>query len=350
MADMKPIGLGIVGLGRAGWGMHCPEIEGKQDKFRIVAACDTIQERCDLAAEKYGCGTYADIGGLIADPDVEMVSVATRSCDHFEHTRLALEAGKDVFLEKPMCPAYAEAAKLVELSDRSKGNLYVRHNRRFEPAFQHVREIIDSGILGEVYEIKLRRVGYQRRDDWQTLIEFGGGQLLNWGPHVIDHSLRLLGAPVKSIWSDLKLMAAAGDAEDHLKIVLTGENGRLIDIEISGAAALGEPEYMIWGSRGALRSDGNSFVMRYINPEQVLEDRHANPGTPGAAFSSPENLEWIEETIPIKPKLSVDMTTIWDELYNSIREVAEFPIKLEEALEVMKVVETAKKGTRFERR
>ena len=106
-----------------------------------------------------------------------------------------------------MCVNWEQAKALRALSATSRGNLYIRHNRRFEPGFQHVREIIDSGLLGEVFEIKLRRVGYSRRDDWQTIMEFGGGQLLNWGPHIVDHSLRLLGAPLKSLWSDLKQTA-----------------------------------------------------------------------------------------------------------------------------------------------
>jgi predicted dehydrogenase len=196
---MTPIRIGLAGLGRAGWGMHCEELQAFEDKFQIVAVCDPIEERRANAAERYGCAVYEHIEDLIADPKVELVDIATRSCDHYTHVKMALEAGKDVFDEKPMTVNYAEAKALQELAETSAGNLYIRHNRRFEPAFQHIREIIASGLLGEVYEVKLRRVHYGRRDDWQTLREFGGGQLLNWGPHIVDHSLRLLGAPVKSV-------------------------------------------------------------------------------------------------------------------------------------------------------
>jgi scyllo-inositol 2-dehydrogenase (NADP+) len=348
MAKKKQIGIGIVGLGRAGWGMHCSELDGKQDMFKIVAVCDLIEDRCKQAADKYGCRTYSDVRDLIADRDVEMVDIATRSCDHVAHTSLALAAGKDVFLEKPICLTYTEAKRLVKLNEASRGNLYIRHNRRYEPGFQHIREIIASGILGDVYEIKLRRVSYQRRDDWQTLMQFGGGQLLNWGPHIIDHALRFLESPVKSIWSDLKKVAAVGDAEDHLKIVLTGRNGRVIDIEISGGAAIGEPEYLVWGTRGALKSSGNEIELRYIRPDQVLSRRRPNPETPGTSFSSPDHIEWVEEKIPVNPADPVDMTTIWDELYDAVRNGADFRVKLSEAVEVMKVVSEVKKGTKFE--
>lgn len=347
MTAQGPIRLGMVGIGRAIWGMHCPELESKKDKFEIVAACDTIKARRAQMMERYNCPTYRWVKDLVEDPNVEIVDIATRSRHHFQHAKLALEAGKDVLVEKPMCVSYSEARRLFEIAEKCGKRLFVRHNRRFEPAFQHIREIIDSGLLGDVREIKLRRVGFGRRDDWQTLKSSGGGQLLNWGPHIIDHGLQLLGAPLKSQWSDLKLIAALGDAEDHLKIVLRGENDRIVDIEISGGAVIGEPEYLVWGSRGGLSCTGDKITMKYLDPKIPLEDRTADPGTPGTTFGTPEKLNWLDETFPAKPKLAVDMNSIWDYIYHSYREGAPFPITTEECLGVMSVVSTAKKGTRF---
>ena len=339
-----PIRLGIIGLGRAGWAMHCQEIQGKESKFTIVAACDTIPERRERMARKYGCRTYARIADLLADPEVEVADIATRSCDHFHQAVMALKAGKIVFLEKPMCLTYAEARNLRKIVRARGGRLYVRHNRRFEPAFQHVREIIASGILGKVFEIKLRRVSFQCRDDWQALTRFGGGQLLNWGPHLIDHGLCLLESPLKRVWSDLKKVTAVGDAEDHLKLIMTGANGRIIDIEISGGAAIGEPEYLVWGTRGALSCAGMTITLKYIDPHRpLIMPRRADPGTPGTGFGHPVTMHWIEKTVPVKPKIAVNMTTIWDALYRAIRQGVKFPIAMDEAVEVMNVVSLSRK-------
>ena len=350
MANTGPIKLGMAGIGRAGGGMHCGELESRKEMFEIVAACDTIEERRDKMAERYGCKVYENIADLIADPDVEMVDIATRSCDHFQHVKMALEAGKDVNIEKPMCCTYAEAIALRDVDSKSSGNLYVRHNRRFEPGFQHIQEIIASGILGDVYEIKLQRVSYSRRDDWQTIEEFGGGQLLNWGPHIIDHGLQFLGAPkssLKSIWSNLKLVAAGGDAEDHLKIILTGKNDCIVDLEISGGAAISQPEYLVWGTKGALMCKGNTISLKYLDPQVELSPREPNPDTPGTGFGSPETLTWVEESIDVNPAKKVNMTMIWDALYKAVREGVKYPVDLDEVVEVMRVVSTAKKGTEF---
>lgn len=341
--QQKPVNLGIVGIGRAGWSAHCTEITGMESMFNIVAACDPIAERRENMAKRFGSKPYERIEDLVADPQVELVNIATRSCDHFNHARMALLAGKDVFLEKPMCTDYADARALTELAESTGRRLFIRHNRRFEPAYQHIKEIIASGILGEVFEIKLRRQSFQRRNDWQTLAKFGGGQLLNWGPHIIDHALHFLESPIKNIWSDLKRVAAGGDTEDHVRIILTGENGRNVDLEISGGIAIAEPVYMVYGTRGSLTSDEKTITLRYINPSQKLSPVEANSGTPGAAnYGNPEELDWIEETIPVAPEDKVDMNTIWPKLYGAIRKGEPFPITTDEALAVMKIISQVK--------
>jgi len=346
MAKAEPIRLGLAGLGRAGWGMHCEELKGKEDKFRFVAACDPMPERRRQMAERYGCRTYASVEQLVADPEVEMVDVATRSLDHFAHASLALKAGKHVFLEKPISAKYPDAVRLAKLAAKSRGKLYIRHNRRNEPAFLHVREIMASGVLGNVFEVRLFRGGFARRDDWQTLKSCGGGQMLNWGPHIVDHSLQMLDAPVAVMWSDLRRVAAVGDAEDHLKIILRGTNGRIVDMEISGGAALKPPVYLLLGSKGALVcEDEKTIRLRRLDPKQRLKARKPNPGDPGATFGTPEDLKWIEKEIPVKP---ARMWDIWDELYSALRKGTRFPISLQEAVEVMRIISLAKKGTPFE--
>jgi len=279
---------------------------------------------------------------------VELVSVATISPDHTRHALLALKAGKYVFLEKPIALTYADAKKLATAAQRYPGKLFFRHNRRFESGFVHIQEIIASGILGEVYEIKLRRQGYQRRDDWQTLTKCGGGQLNNWGPHIIDHALQFLESPVQDQWSDLKRVAAVGDAEDHLKIVLTGKNGRIVDLEISGGTAISQPEYVIFGSKGALTCQGDTITMRYVDPKQKLIKIQAYAGNPSSGgFANPEVLKWVEKTIPVAPKAACDVHHIWKGLYEAIRKGKPYPITIDEGVEVVRITEMAKCGTRF---
>ncbi len=346
----KPIKIGVVGLGRIGMTVHRECLKERPDKYTVVAACDLIEERCEQYAEEFGCRTYGDIKDLIADPEVEVVDIATRSCDHYAHAKMALLAGKSVLVEKPFCETYEQARELVELSSQPAGpKLYVRHNRRFEEGFIKVNEIIDSGKLGEVYEIRLARNGYQRRNDWQTIKEFGGGQLLNWGPHIVDHALRFCGGAYEKLFSDIKRVAAVGDAEDHIKLVFKGVNGRVVDMEISGGVALPVPEYRVYGSKGSLIGEKNTLKLRYLDPEVELAEIQADPSTPGsgASFGNGETLVWKEETIELNPE---DQTAvIWDYFYETYRNGKPYPITAQQAMEVVRVLEEAKIGTIFQK-
>jgi predicted dehydrogenase len=347
------IRIGIAGIGRAGYGMHCQELKGKEDMFQIRAACDLISSRLDTMKEQYGCQTYEKIEDMIRDEDVELIDIATRSVDHLRHAVMALKAEKYVYLEKPMCVNYEEACLLGEIAEKYPGRLFIRHNRRFDPDFLHVQDIIKSGILGEIYEVKLFRHSFSPRTDWQAIKAFGGGQLLNWGPHIIDHGLRLIGAtqesPAEVVFSDLKLICAAGDAEDHLKIVLHGPGGVVADIEISGGVALNTNEYEVYGRRGSLVLKGKEIYLKYIDPVQEMPVLEADPGTPGdmtalLSFTRKENLKWLEERIQVRTGSNA---VIWDCLYESIRNGKEFPIKFGEAKQVIEVISKAKAKTVF---
>ncbi|MDD2404634.1 MAG: Gfo/Idh/MocA family oxidoreductase [Victivallaceae bacterium] len=352
----NPIKVGVAGLGRAGYGMHLRELLNTEGRYEITACCDIDPERCKSFVEKLGkpCRCYQNYDEMLNDTEVELVSIAVRSPEHTDYSIKALNAGKYVFCEKPIALTLEEALRLKAESEKFPGKLFLRHNRRFEPCYNHIREIMDSGILGQVHLIRLRRHSYQRRDDWQTIIECGGGMLNNWGPHIIDHSLHFLESPVKKVWSNLRKVAAVGDAEDHLSIIFEGENGRLVDMEISGGAALSEPVYMVYGDRGALISqDEKELKMRYIDPEQKLMDIKAKVESPplDTGFKNPEQLKWIEKTIPVDQSSQSDTWTwqIWNHMYESIRNGKAFPITIDEGVEVVKYTEMARQGSGFGR-
>jgi predicted dehydrogenase len=194
-----------------------------------------------------------------------------------------------------------------------------------------------------VYKIRLNRHSYQRRNDWQVVREFGGGQLLNWGPHLIDHALQLLGNDADLVWCDLRRIAAAGDAEDHVHLILESKRTRAVaEIEISGGVAIGSPLYQVYGSTGGLEADAEGARLRYLNPDQPLPQAVVDLSPPKGFYN--EELPWVEREEAITPE---GITTIWDALYNTVRHGTEFPISSEDALAVMRVIHEAKKGSEF---
>jgi predicted dehydrogenase len=362
---MQKIKVGLVGLGRAGWGMHTVEMDKFGDKFEITGSYDVIAERMDYMAKRYpNCKAHQSFESLINDPEIELVAIANRSPEHVKYNIAALEAGKIVFAEKPVALNYAEAMQLKAAADKHPGKLFCRQNRRFEAAFHHVSEIIASGILGKVFEIKLCRHSYNRRNDWQTLREFGGGQLANWGPHLIDHALQFINYEIESIWGDMKQIAASGDAEDHFKAVIRGKSGLVVDVEVSGGIALPSPVYAVYGSKGSLIANNeNELHLKYLDVSQCTPQPAVDRTTPAidaapyhqqvqaqaqaqqakwSAQSGPVNiggLAWVEETIPTNPKSGATVNDIYLHLYRAIRENVPFPVKNEEAFEVVRVTE-----------
>ena len=343
--------VGVIGMGRAGNKMHFTELKRFPEMFEIVAGCDWDAERRTAAAEAVpGIRLYEQVKDIVKDPDIDLLTIATRSPDHVAHAIMGLEAGKYVVCEKPIAVCYWDALKLKAAAEKFPGKLFIRHNRRFETAFSHIREILATGKLGFVYEIKLRRHSYDWRKDWQTIACCGGGQLLNWGPHLIDQSLQFLEAPVESVWSDLKLVAALGDAEDHLKFILRGTNGRIIDVEISGGVSIAEPIYCIHGSLGTLVwKDEKTITMKYYNGDERPTDSASAENPPIAGgFGGGKKPNWIEEEIPVKPASGDYTEKIWEYIYNAINGIAPYPITIDQAVEVVRITDMIKAQSRVQ--
>ncbi len=337
----KPIKLGMIGVGRAGYGMHLPEMKDK-GLFEIYAVCDVENDRLEKMEKEYGAKTYKRVEDIVEDPEIEVIDIATRSCDHFIHAMTALQAGKTVLLEKPVTMNYEEAKKLFAYAESlGENKLFIRHNRRFEPRFIEAQRIIDSGLLGEVYYIKRSVLNFQRRQDWQTISQYGGGQLLNWGPHLIDQALRFSGGDYKRMTSYTRQVAAAGDCEDWVLASFEGINGRIVEIEISGGAAIGGPDYIIYGTRGALISRGETYEIKYLPKDYVLPEIKANPHTPtGAAFGVQADIPFVTEE---RKWEDYELNQIWQYVYDTVRDGKEYPIKSEEALKVMEVISEIKR-------
>ena len=342
----RKVKVGIWGMGRAGDGMHGAELQMYPDLFEITAVCDTDAERAEAAGKKYACASFSSPEEFLKSGAMELVAVATFSKDHLRHTAEALSHGYSAVIEKPIALDFETGKELLVLDEKYPGKLFCRQNRRFEPAFHHVREVLASGILGKIHTIKLRRNSFSRRNDWQTLRKNGGGQLNNWGPHLIDQALQLMNYKVASVWGEMKRCAAMGDADDSVKIILRDGAGLTVDVEIFGGAALPSNVYEIYGSRGALSVDPteSDIKMRYIDPSYELKDYPVNEGHPGGfSFSDNATIPWIRQTIMVKPSDNCTMNCFYKAVYDSMTGGVPFPVKAREALEVIRITEEVRR-------
>ena len=339
----KILNVGICGLGRIG-GNHAYELSSLPDMFKLVACADNLPSRLEpsiIPPQLKDVAKYSSLEAMLEHPDLDMVTIGVRHPDHVPMALKIAGAGKIAVVEKPVATSVAEMEKLIAAAKEHPHKIFLRHNRRFEAPFVKMRQIIASGLIGEVQYIKLyRSVGYCRRNDWMTMTEFYGGLLTNWGPHLIDQALQFLESPVVDLWADVRHVISIGDGDDLFKSILKGANGRLADVEVSGCNAMPGREMEIIGSKGCLVYENQKLHARYLDPTiKLRDDLKPHPETPPKAYGNfDETLNFFESDIQV-PELS--MTVLWKYLYDDAVNGVPTPIKLEEALETVRVTEMA---------
>ena len=343
-----PIRTAIVGLGRAGWNIHVAGLKDRAD-YKLVACVDPDQERRKEAERVLGCRTYAAWKEFLKAPgETELAIIATANDMHTPMSIEGLKTGLHVLTEKPMAVSLKEAAKMMRAAKQAQRLFSIHQNYRCQAELHQALSVMRSGILGRVFFIKMNWSNFARRNDWQTLRKFGGGSMNNTCPHSIDIALQLLEAPVTAVWGDLQAVLTAGDAEDHVKIMLRGKNGRVLDHEVTSACAAPQAKLIVMGTLGTLYREGEEYVIKYLDPATLpklkVDERLAVPGRLYGVQG--EKLSWLEKRVPASPpEMKVDFYT---ELYKSIREGKALFIKPAEVYEQMKVIALARKGTPFQ--
>lgn len=336
----KPIKMGVVGLGRAGWNIHVNRMRDDQ-RFIISDVCDWDENRLKEAKELFDCNTFENFEDFLKNAECEMVVIASQSVAHASQSIAALKSGRHVLVEKPMCMTSAEATKMIKAANAADQKLFVHQNYRYHPDVQYLRELLEKKTLGDVFEIRIRTASFTRRSDWQTLQKLGGGVLNNTCPHLIDTALLLLESPVKKQFSDLKHTVDAGDADDHVKILLKGENGRVIDLESSTTCAFGESKWTVLGTNGTLKSDGSTSNIKFFDPKKLKPLQATETPAAGRKYGNEDVIPWqekVEASVPSNPS-----GDYYDNIWKVIRYGSAQDVKPEEVYQVMRVIEKAHK-------
>ncbi|RJQ09097.1 MAG: gfo/Idh/MocA family oxidoreductase [Bacillota bacterium] len=202
---MGRVGLGVVGLGR--WAMVVSALARQAATVDIVAAFDSNPGAARSAAQLFGLPPAPSLDALMDDPAVRGVLVITSNESHLPLARRAMEAGKDVFVEKPIAPTLTAAEQMVALAESTGRILMVGHNTRRTPAVREAKRIIESGLLGRVvsYDAAFSYFNLEEvsPDSWRAdPARCPGGPLLQLGIHHADNLL-YLGGPVSAVCGNL---------------------------------------------------------------------------------------------------------------------------------------------------
>jgi predicted dehydrogenase len=335
----------VVGLGRAGWGIHVHQLRGRGDA-RIVAVADPVEERRDEAAAEFGCKTYTSLPKLLKQDDVDVVVIATPSADHAGDTKKALKAGRHVVVEKPMATSLAEADAMINAANAAGKTLFVHQNYRFYPEFLHLKEIVDSGLIGRLFHVRNYITAFNRRNDWQTLARNGGGQLNNTAVHFLDQILQFLPGRVTQVMGDLQQIASAGDVEDHVKALLKTDAGATADIEISFAqnVAMPLPKWIVCGTHGTITNDGERSTVRWFDPAEAPPLEVVDGPAANRRYGNDDKLPWREKVIQVQPR---PHGAFYDHVAAVLLRGEPLRVTTQSVREVMRVIGLIRKGTNF---
>lgn len=266
---MREIRVGIIGQGRSGQDIHGVYL-AKDPRFKVVAVSDEIASRRASGERRHGATAYADYHELLKRDDLDLVVNSTFSHLHAPISRDVLLSGHNVLCEKPFARTVAEVDELIAIAEDRKLLLAIFQQSRYASYFRQVRRVIDSGVLGRIVQISICFNGHSRRWDWQTLQEYNGGNLANTGPHPLDQALVLFGDGQPEVFCRMdRTEATTGDAENHVKLILSGAGHPLVDLEISSCCAYPAFTYQIYGTRGGMRSTTTEATWRYYDPARL---------------------------------------------------------------------------------
>jgi phthalate 4,5-cis-dihydrodiol dehydrogenase len=229
--------MGIAGLGRA-FTLMLPTFAA-DPRVELVAAADPRAEATQRFAADFGARTFDTVEALCADPDVEVVYVATPHQHHAAHVATAAARGKHVLVEKPMAITLAECGQMIAAAERAGVCLIVGHSHSFDRPVLRAREIIASGAVGAVRMINAQYYTdflYRPRRPEELVTERGGGVVFSQGAHQIDIVRLLGGGRVRSV----RALTGAWDrdrpTEGAFAALLTFDDGAFASLLYSGYA------------------------------------------------------------------------------------------------------------------
>ena len=325
-----PIKTAILGYGRSGSTLHAGPVE-KHEEFAMQAVCDIDRAALDKAGSRFNCTLYEDYKEMLAKEDLDFVIIVTRSDQHAEMARDCLLAGKNVLVTKPWAVSAAEAQSMIAAAKVSGKMLLPWLPARWGCDLRAIKKVIETETIGRIYQVQRSHSIFSRRNDWQTQKKFGGGYLLNWGPHLIDQPLQLKTSSVVSVYAELKQLINPNDGEDSYYLIMKTAD-RVTFISEFCVAAPGIPDWIIKGDRGTIYVHANKLQIH----RAVFADE-----TDPAKYGTDANLEVSEQTAGEMSALYGDQFEIYKHIAQALLGKTRYEVSCESALLLSRIIDAA---------
>jgi predicted dehydrogenase len=258
---MEKVKWGIIGCGDVCEVKSGPALY-KSEFSELVAVMRRDSEKVQDFAHRHGVASYyTDAKDLINDDRINAIYIATPPAFHLNYTIQAAKARKAVYVEKPMALNFEECKQMIAICEKHKVPLFVAYYRRGLPYFQKVKELLDSGVLGDLMLIDLELIKPKDNREkitaknWRTQAEIsGGGYFYDLASHQIDLLEFLLG-PIQNAHGSARNMLKQYSVEDTVTAALEFERGLIGTARWSftGRPGVRMDELCIRGEKGEIR-------------------------------------------------------------------------------------------------
>lgn len=308
----------IVAIGAGAWGKNI--IRNLAALGALSGIADNHPDRLDAYGREYPDASLFGDWRAALDSDCDAVAVATPTATHFDVVKAALEAGKDVFVEKPLTQSSAEARELVQLADRAGRVLMVGHLLLYQPAIRWIRDYVAAGAIGDLFSIRHERLNLGRARSTDNVV---------WdiGVHDMALMLYLVGSPPARVRaSGHRLLGLAVEDEVHVHLefasgvrgnihtswlwpetnrrtILRGGRGMLVYDEVAQSVVLHRKwiddrlEHHDEGSDVVHRGDGRPLQLELQHFIDRLVDRQPPCSDGASALAVVETLERINAAV-----------------------------------------------------
>lgn len=347
---MQLVKVGLCAFGMSGKVFHAPFLK-EHPGFFISAIVERNKEE---SKEKYPeAEIYRSVEEMLENADIELVVVNTPVQTHFEYAKMALEAGKNVVVEKPFTVNVAEAEELAKLAEEKKLFVSVYQNRRFDRDYLQVQKIINEGKLGNIKEVEIRFDRFRTEPSGKAHKEnpeaVGSGSLHDLGSHLVDQAVQCFGFPEK-LFADVFSMKGKEFANDYFEIILFYPNDLRVRLKSSVFTKEAHFAYAVHGEKGSFlqeRTDNqeNELVAGAV-PEYGEEWTKPLTETDGILNYLNENKETERILTSSEPG---NYMNYYQQIYEFIVFGYALPSPAEEIIKNMKIIDAAAESSKQEK-
>ncbi|HMR82999.1 MAG TPA: Gfo/Idh/MocA family oxidoreductase [Niabella sp.] len=338
------INAGIASYGMSGKLFHAPFLEA-HPHYNLAAIVERHKEESRV---KYpNSKLYRSFEELITDKSIQLVVVNTPVQTHFEYAKAALNAGKNIVVEKPFTVTASEAQELDDIAKGKKLFLSVYQNRRYDGDFRAIKDVIQENLLGTLKEAELRydryRTGHSGKDHKEG-DKPGAGNLHDLGAHLIDQAIQLFGFP-EAVFADVFAMRDNMVANDYFEVLLYYP--RPFRVRIKGTVFARESgyAYTIQGENGTFMQQRSDLQEARLQADEIPSLETWIP--------TPQGFDGILHTIingePVRKETRSEMGNYMDyyeEVYQALVNGAPNPVPASDAVLTMRIIDAALQSSR----